>query len=446
MAERDLVEDCVHCGFCLPVCPTYQSWGEEMDSPRGRIDLMRGLRDGKIPMTPTVASHFDRCLGCLACMTACPSGVKYDVLIEETRGKLERTHRRPLGDRLFRGMVFSVFPHPRRLRVIAAFLLLYARSGLRWLVRRSGLLRLLPTSLRQMEALTPEVGWTELTRALPGRVPAAGPARARVGLVAGCVQRVFFPGVNDATLRVLAAEGCEVLVPPGQGCCGALSMHSGRDEESLRFARSLIERFERAPVDAIIINAAGCGSHLKDYGRLFRNDPAWAERARAFSAKVKDVHEFLVALGPPRAVRHPIAARVAYHDACHLAHGQGIRSQPRTLLRSIPGLELVDVADGEQCCGSAGTYNLFQPESADEVGGRKVSAVLRTRADLLASANPGCTLHIQRLLEANGNSLHAAHPVEILDASIRGLGLPGGEPARGEVPAAPAPPPATRTG
>jgi glycolate oxidase iron-sulfur subunit len=436
MAERDLVEDCVHCGFCLPHCPTYQSWGEEMDSPRGRIDLMRGLRDRKIPMTPLVATHFDRCLGCLACMTACPSGVKYDVLIEETRGLVERTHHRPLRERLFRGMVFSVFPYPGRLRVIGTLLLLYARSGLRWLVRRSGLLRLLPANLQQMEALTPELGWKELNRRLPERVPAAGPARARVGVVAGCVQRVFFPGVNDATIRVLAAEGCEVLVPAGQGCCGALSMHSGRDEESLGFARALIERFERTPVDAIIINSAGCGSHLKDYGRLFRNEPVWAERARAFSARVKDVHEFLVALGPPRAARHPIAARVAYHDACHLAHGQRIRSQPRALLRSIPGLELVDVADGEQCCGSAGTYNLFQPESADEVGERKVAAVLRTRPELLASANPGCTLHIQRLLKAKGVNLRAAHPVEVLDASIRGVGLPAAEPEKvpGEAP------------
>ncbi len=199
-------------------------------------------------------------------------------------------------------------------------------------------------------------------------------------------------------------------------------------------------------MDAIIINSAGCGSHLKDYGRLFRDDPAWADRARAFSAKVKDVNEFLAALGAPRAVRHPIRARVAYHDACHLAHGQRIRSQPRMLLRGIPGLELVDIADGEQCCGSAGTYNLFQPESADEVGERKVAAVLRTRADLLASANPGCTLHIQRLLEAKGTHLRAAHPVEILDASIRGMGLPGREPDPGEVPAPPAPAPATRTG
>lgn len=446
MAERDLVEDCVHCGFCLPACPTYSSWGEEMDSPRGRIDLMRGLREKKIPLTPTVAAHFDRCLGCLACMTACPSGVKYDVLIEETRAVVEHTLRRPLGDRLFRGLVFSVFPHPRRLRVVGALLLLYARSGLRWLLRRSGLLRLLPANLRQMEALTPEVSWGALTRVLPERVPAAGPARARVGLVAGCVQRVFFPGVNDATVRVLAAEGCEVQIPSGQGCCGALSMHSGRDEESLRFARALIERFERTPVEVIVINSAGCGSHLKDYGRLFRDDPVWAERARAFAAKVKDVHEFLIALGPPRAQRHPITARVAYHDACHLAHAQRIRSQPRMLLRSIPGIELVDVPDGEQCCGSAGTYNLFQPESADEVGERKVAAVLGTRAELLASANPGCTLHIQRLLRAKGTNLRAAHPVEILDASIRGVALPTGERTHGRGPVAPAPTSASAVG
>jgi glycolate oxidase iron-sulfur subunit len=361
-------------------------------------------------------------------MTACPSGVKYDVLIEETRARVEHSHPRSFGERFFRGMVFALFPRPGRLRVVGAFLLLYARTGLQWLVRKSGLLRLLPENLRQMEALTPEIGWGDLTRRLPERLPASGPARARVGMVAGCVQRVFFPGVNDATLRVLAAEGCEVLVPRGQGCCGALSMHSGRDEESLQYARELIARFEQTPVDAIIINAAGCGSHLKDYGRLFRNDPAWAERARAFSAKVKDVHEFLVALGPPRAVRHPIAARVTYHDACHLAHGQRIRSQPRALLRGIPDLELVEVADGEQCCGSAGTYNLFQPESADEVGERKVAAVMRTRPEILAAANPGCTLHIQRLLRAKGIELRAAHPVEILDASIRGVGLPTGEP------------------
>jgi len=444
MPERDLIDDCVHCGFCLPHCPTYQSWSEEMDSPRGRIDLMRGLREAKIPLTPTVVAHFDKCLGCMACVTACPSGVKYDVLIEETRAKLERTHRRPLGDRLFRGLVFSTFPHPGRLRVMAALLFLYARSGLRWLVRKSGFLRLLPRRLQTLEALTPEVGWEQVWGKLPERVPPAGPARTRVGLVAGCVQRVFFPEVNAATLRVLAAEGCEVRVPPGQGCCGALSMHSGREEESKRMARALMERFEREPVDTIIINAAGCGSHLKDYGRLFQNEPGWSDRARAFSAKVKDVHEFLAGLGTPRAPRHPIRARVAYHDACHLAHAQSIRSQPRALLRSIPELELVDVADGEQCCGSAGTYNLMEPESADEVGERKVNAVLRTRADLLASGNPGCSLHLQRLLKARGLGLRAAHPVEILDASIRGVGLPAAGEHERSRPVETVPPPAVR--
>jgi glycolate oxidase iron-sulfur subunit len=432
MGERDLVEDCVHCGFCLPHCPTYQSWSEEMDSPRGRIDLMRGLRDKRIPLTATVAKHFDRCLGCMGCMTACPSGVKYDVLIEETRVRLEHEYPRSLGDRLFRGLVFSAFPYPGRLRASVFFLLLYAKSGLRWLVRKSGLLKLLPRRLQQMESLTPEVTWHHLTATLPERTAAVGPARARVGLLAGCVQRVFFPSVNEATVRVLAAEGCEVRVPAGQGCCGALSMHSGREEESKRMARALIERFEREPVDAIVVNAAGCGSHLKDYARLFKDEPAYAERAKAFTAKVKDVHEYLAALGTPRATRHPLPGRIAYHDACHLAHAQRIRSQPRALLKGIPGVELLEVGDGEQCCGSAGTYNLMEPESADEIGGRKVLAVLKTRSQLLASANPGCTLHLQRLFAQRGVTLRAAHPMELLDASIRGVSVPGLERGSGE--------------
>jgi glycolate oxidase iron-sulfur subunit len=233
------------------------------------------------------------------------------------------------------------------------------------------------------------------------------------------VQRVFFPSVNEATVRVLAAEGCEVRIPEGQGCCGALSLHTGRAVEGLAMARALIARFERSGVDTIIINAAGCGSTLKDYGHLLAGDLAWAERARAFSAKVQDVNEFLAALGP-RAVRHPLKARVAYHDACHLAHAQGIRAQPRSLLRAIPGVEVVDIPDGDTCCGSAGTYNLMEPESAAEIGQRKVANVLSTHCTLLASANPGCTLQIQKLLRDRGQSLAAAHPIEILDASLRG--------------------------
>jgi len=417
--ERELIDDCVHCGFCLPTCPTYQSWGEEMDSPRGRIDLMRGLRTGKARLTPTVVAHFDRCLGCMACVTACPSGVRYDILIEETRAYVEQKYRRGLFDRLQRSMIFQLFPYPGRLRAMAALLLVYVFTGLRWLVRHSGLLGLLPPRLRQLEALQPEVTPHNVLARLPERVPAAGEKRHTVALIAGCVQRVFNPGVNEATLRVLAAEGCEVIVPRGQGCCGALSMHAGREQESLGFARDLMERFSREAVDFVLINAAGCGSHLKDYARLFPNDP----RAQQFTAKVRDINEFLATL-PPRAPRRPLSLRIAMHDACHLAHAQRIRAQPRALLGAIPGVTLLEVPESEQCCGSAGIYNLVQPESAEQVGQRKVENVLSTNADLLASANPGCTLQIQKILRERGKHLPAAHPIEILDASISGTPLP----------------------
>jgi len=421
--RRSLLDDCVHCGFCLPTCPTWVSWGEEMDSPRGRIDLMRGLAEGKIGWSETVAAHFDRCLGCMACVTSCPSGVRYDVLIEQTRARLEKESPRGVFDRLHREMLFAFLPYPGRLRALAGLLLVYSKSGLQWLVRASGLLKLLPGRVRQLDALLPPVrpsGFSEL----PQRVPAVGPRRARVGLVAGCVQRVFFPDVNRATLSVLAAEGCEVVVPAGQGCCGALSIHAGREAESLDFARNLIASFEAAgELDAILVNAAGCGSNLKDYGRLFAKDPQWASRASAFRAKVRDVTEFLAKL-PPVAERHPIAARVAYHDSCHLAHAQGITQQPRELLRGIPELTLLEVPDGDQCCGSAGIYNLVEPESADQIGERKVDNILKTKADFLASANPGCTLQIAKFLRERGVKLPAAHPIEILDASIAGRPMP----------------------
>jgi glycolate oxidase iron-sulfur subunit len=419
MAQRELLDDCVHCGFCLPHCPTYQSWGEEMDSPRGRIDLMKGLRDGDVSLSSDVVAYFDRCLGCMGCVTACPSGVKYGTLIEHTRARVEASHVRGFADRAFRGLVFSLFPHPARLKAMLLPLWLYVVTGLQKLLRMSGLLRLLPPRLQQLEAMLPEVRFSHLTARLPAHVQAQGETRAKVGLVAGCVQRVFFPDVNAATVRVLAAEGCDVHVPLGQGCCGALSLHTGRAAEGLAMARVLIERFEGAGVDTILVNAAGCGSTLKEYGHLLEGDLAWAERARAFSAKVRDINEFLAAL-EPRAVRHPLVGRIAYHDACHLAHAQGIRAQPRTLLRGIPGVELLEIPDGDTCCGSAGTYNLMEPESAEEIGKRKVANVLSTGCTLLASANPGCTLQIQKLLRDEGKHLSAAHPIEILDASLRG--------------------------
>jgi glycolate oxidase iron-sulfur subunit len=417
--RRSLLDDCVHCGFCLPVCPTYVSWGEEMDSPRGRIDLMHGLAEGKIIWSDTVATHFDRCLGCMACVPACPSGVKYDVLIEATRAELEKRVVRSPQDRRRREMIFRLFPYPGRLRAVATLLWLYSRTGLQALARGSGLLRLLPGNLAEMEALLPAVSFKQVATRLPERVPAKGERRARVALLAGCVQRVFFPQVNEATIRVLSAEGCEVLVPRGQGCCGALSIHSGREEEALAFARDTISLFEEQAVDAILVNAAGCGSNMKDYGRLLANDPNWAARAAAFSAKVRDVNEFLAAL-PPAAPRHTVRARVAYHDSCHLAHAQRIREQPRKLLAGIPGLELVEIPDGDQCCGSAGIYNLVEPESSEEIGARKADNVLSVKPDLLASANPGCTLQIQKILRQRGVTLRAAHPIEILDAAITG--------------------------
>jgi glycolate oxidase iron-sulfur subunit len=392
-----------------------------MDSPRGRIHLMRGLRDGDIALTRGVARHFDRCLGCLACVPACPSGVRYDTLIERTRAQVEREVPRSRADRLHRALVFALLPHPRRLRAAALLLWLYVRTGLQRLVRASGLLRRLPARWAQLDALLPAVGWGQLTSTLPEQVPAHGTARARVTLIAGCVQRVFFPEVNRATLRVLAAEGCAVRVPAGQGCCGALSMHAGRDEEARAFARALIARLEAegAPDDLVVVNAAGCGAHLKGYGTLLAGEPAWAGRARAFAARVRDVTELLATL-PPVATRHPLPLRIAYHDACHLAHAQGIRRQPRALLRGIPGVELVEIPHGEQCCGSAGTYNLMEPEAADEIGERKVANLLGTRPQLLVTANPGCLLQLRKLLRARGVELPAAHPIELLDASIRG--------------------------
>jgi glycolate oxidase iron-sulfur subunit len=416
-----LISDCVHCGFCLPACPTYQSWGEEMDSPRGRIDLMKGFSEQLIPLDEVVRGHIDACLGCMACVPACPSGVRYDLLIEATRARIEDTLPRSAADAGFRNFVFALFPYPKRLRAMLPALWLAAKMGLPRLVA-GPLGNLLPSQLRQLATMAPPINLRDSFAALPARTPAQGQRRARVALVAGCVQRVYFPNVNAATVRVLSAEGCEVLVPGGQGCCGALSVHSGRLEEGKAFARALIARFEKHEVDAILINAAGCGSTLKEYGELLAGDPAWQARAQAFAVKVRDINEYLATL-EPRAPRKPLEMRVAYHDACHLAHAQRVRLQPRELLRTIPGLELLEIPDGEQCCGSAGTYNLFQPESAHEIGTRKVDNVESVAPDLVASANPGCTLQMQAIARERGHALRAAHPIELLDAAINGTAL-----------------------
>src|SRR5262245_55385676 len=346
---KSLIDDCVHCGFCLPACPTYLLWGREADSPRGRIYLMRAGLEGRATWTGAYQRHFDTCLGCMACMSACPSGVRYDRLIETTRPQIERHGARSLRERWLRRTIFALFPYPARLRALAGPLRIYQRSGLQRVVRRSGMLRLLPESLAAMDRLLPSL--PPAGDAPPRRVVAQGTVRRRVGVLLGCVQRVFFGRVNDATIRVLAAEGCDVEIPP-QGCCGALMLHAGRDEEAAQAARSLIDAFERAGVDQIVVNAAGCGSAMKSYGDLLADDPAYAARARAFAGKCVDVSELLSEL-EPRAPRHSIAMCVAYQDACHLNHAQGVKRQPRAVLRSIPGLDVREVAEGDVCCGSA---------------------------------------------------------------------------------------------
>ncbi|MBC6461913.1 4Fe-4S dicluster domain-containing protein [Actinomadura sp. HBU206391] len=410
-----LINDCVHCGFCLPSCPTYVLWGEEMDSPRGRIHLMKQHAEGE-PLSGAMVEHFDRCLGCMACVTACPSGVQYDRLIEATRAEVEQEHPRTRRERALREAVFALFPYPRRLRMLRGPLRAYQRTGIDRLVRRSGLLERISPTLAAMERLAPPLG---KAKRLPERISAHGERRATVGMLTGCVQREFFPGVNEATARVLALEGCEVLVPKAQGCCGALSLHSGREEEAQAFARRAIEEFEH--VDAIVVNAAGCGSAMKEYEKLLAGDPEWAGRAAAVSAKTRDLAEYLEELGP-RAVRHPLLVTVAYHDACHLAHAQGIRAQPRALLRGIPGLTVKEVMEADVCCGSAGTYNLMQPEAARELGDRKAANVTATEAELLVAANPGCTLQITTAMSARGEQIAVAHTAEVLDASLRGVG------------------------
>ena len=416
--DAALVGDCVHCGFCLPTCPTYVLWGEEMDSPRGRIDIMKAGLEGE-PFDDASFRHIDQCLGCMACVTACPSGVQYDKLIESTRAQLERRVSRPRGEALLREMIYRLFPYPRRLRVLRAPLRAYQASGLGRVLARSGLLSRLPQGLQAMESLAPRLGHVER---LPLRTPASGTARRTVGLLTGCVQGTFFPDVNAATVRVLAAEGCEVLVPRKQGCCGALSAHAGREDEAIAFAKGVIEAFEG--VDTLVVNAAGCGSNLKEYGHQLRDEPGWPERAQALADKTLDITELLVELhadGGPVAKRHPLPMTVAYQDACHLAHAQGIREQPRRLLRDVPGIELRELVEAEICCGSAGTYNLLHPEPARELGERKARAVLDTGAQVMVTANPGCWMQVATTLAGMGERLPVAHTVQVLDASIRGV-------------------------
>lgn len=398
------VETCVHCGFCLPTCPTYLTLGEEMDSPRGRIFLMKSALEGTITVADTLP-YVDRCLGCMACVTACPSGVRYSELLTPYRALAEGQRARPLSERLARTLVRQTLPYPARFR-------LAVRAGklARW-VRRW-----LPAPLAAMLDLLPET--LPEAAPLPHLFPAEGQRRARVALLAGCVQQALAPEINWATLRVLAKNGVEVVIPEGQGCCGALMMHTGEADAARALARRNLRAFPLNDVDAILTNTAGCGSAMKEYGLLFKGQ-AEVDQAQAFARRARDVSEFLAELGlnPPPPLPQPI--HLAYHDACHLTHAQSIALPPRQLLRQIPNLVVLDVPESELCCGSAGVYNLEQPEIASSLGQRKVSNILRTGAAAVAMGNIGCMVQIRAHLERLGQPLPVLHTLEVLDRAYR---------------------------
>jgi len=428
-------DPCVHCGFCLPTCASYRALGTEMDSPRGRIHALKAIEAGEQQLDAITASHFDSCLGCFACVTACPSGVRYDALLEATRPKLNAPELRSPTQRAFRRLLFALLPYPQRLRAALAPLRGYAGSGLQQLARRSGLTGLLGPQLHALEALLPPLAPESFNNPLPIVVRAHGERRARVGLVLGCVQAVFDPAVNIATVEVLSRNGVEVVIPPQQGCCGAVTHHQGEEAQTCELAQALVASFQAAvgpgrpagpePLDAVLVAASGCGHTLKLYGQILSD-------GAAFAGLVRDVQEFLEELGLSpafsaslRPLRHPdgspaTAERplvVAYHDACHMLHGQGIASQPRLLLQRIPHLQLKEPLEAGLCCGSAGIYNLVQPEEAKLLGRLKADDLAATEAAVIASANIGCSLQLRRHLREGQHPQPVAHPMQLLACS-----------------------------
>lgn len=404
---NDVIKTCVHCGFCLPTCPTYLETGSELDSPRGRIYLMKGVLEGTLTLDDEVTTHIDRCLGRLACVTSCPSGVQYNELIDNFRPKLEAEYLRAPMDRLTRLMLRQVLPYSTRFRLAV----LAGRLG-----KPFG--GILPKPMKAMLSLLPE-GALPKAEPLPEINLAQGTRRARVALLSGCVQPVLAPEINAATVRVLTRNGVEVVIPRNQGCCGALTLHMGLREPAKSFARHNLNAFP-TDVDAVLTNAAGCGSALKDYAHLFDGEPE-EKAAHTFAARSQDVSKFLAELGlaeEPKSFGRKM--RVAYHDACHLGHAQGIRSQPRQLLMRIPDVELVDIPEADICCGSAGVYNITQPEMANDLLERKVDNVGLTQADGLATGNIGCLTQIRRGLKQKSPNMWAVHTMQLLDWAYRG--------------------------
>jgi glycolate oxidase iron-sulfur subunit len=407
---------CVHCGLCLNQCPTYKLWGLEADSPRGRIRQIILVDQGRLPLGDSFVKHIDQCLDCRACETACPSGVEYGKLVEAARAQIEQNYQRPFFSRLSRNFVFrELLPHPKRIAALARLLYIYQRSGLQSLVRATGVLRLL--GLAQKEKLLPPIDREFFFSKLGRTYPAVGERRARVALFAGCVAQVSFSALHDATIRVLTANGCEVVVPAGQTCCGALAGHAGVRDVARSLARTNLDVFLAEDFDAVITNAAGCGSTLKEYEHLFAEGTLEEDKAHAFRKKMRDVTEFLADLGlTARFSAQPM--RVTYQDSCHLLHGQKVREAPRKLLRSIPGLELTEMAMADYCCGSAGSYNVTETKTSLALLAEKMKHARATNAPVIVTANPGCLLQMRAGAEIHSTGQEVVHVMELLDRAL----------------------------
>ncbi len=420
--DYSVVQQCMHCGLCLPTCPTYDATKLERNSPRGRISLMRAVADGKLEPTKSFADEMYFCLGCLACMTACPAGVNYAELFEHARAEAEQSkvNQAPMRS-VIRGFTLNwLFMEHRRLQLLGLILRLYQQSGLQTLIRKCGVMRLLPERLRGLEAMTPRVQPEFSSDLIAPVTPARSERKYRVALLTGCAQDLIFSDVNRDTAEVLARNGCEVITPPEQSCCGSLHAHNGEWEMAQGLARRSIDQFPPEQFDAIITNAAGCGSHLKHYASLLKDDARYHARAELWDEKVKDIHEWMAHIGitPPES-RTVEPQTVTYHEACHLCHGQKITAQPRSVLKAIPNLQLVELSESTWCCGSAGIYNIIQPEMAGELLDRKLNHISNTKAHVVATGNPGCLLQIMNGARQRNMNLRVVHPITLLAEAYR---------------------------
>ena len=421
--DYSVLQQCIHCGMCLPTCPTYDETKLERNGPRGRIALMRSIADGRLEVTQAFGQELYFCLGCLACETACPAGVRYSEMFEHARADIEQAgvQRNPVRDLVRAVTLHWIFTRPQALRALGRLIWLYQASGLESLIRKLRLARFLPERLRVLEPLTPRVQ-RHFSDGLIQPIETPANRRYRVGLLTGCVQDLAFSHVNRDTVDALLANGCEVVTPRAQFCCGSIHAHNGEMELAKQQARRHLETFDLKQLDAVITNAAGCGTHLKNYGHLLRDDPAFAERASEWSAKVRDIHEWLVEIG----IRAPTASMpqtVTYHEACHLCHGQKITRQPRQVLKAVPGLELVELPESAWCCGSAGIYNITQPEMSQKLLRRKMANIATTGAEVVASANPGCSVQLQAAVRESNLKLKVAHPISLLAEAYRSAKL-----------------------